>query len=477
MATSSKPPVVIVGAGVIGLTIAVVLRERGYQVFLLGRDLPTDSTSQQFASVWAGANWCSYAGPGPEDVREQQWETATWNEFLKIRELRPDLVALIPFLQFLPNEVKSEDIWFSHLCPNFRTLGHIEDGFGAQTFALAYDSITLQVPHMLQYLVERATKSSASGPPVEIHRIPSLTSLASALTVLPASYPAQASAPIIVNATGLGAHDLSDVLDTHVHPARGQTVLIYAPRVHRCVMHAGSSGGLSLQTRSSGKKAAADSDVHATHEGGAGAADFSNAESDPDANQPTYVIPRAQSGDVILGGTYQAHRRVFAAEENATLRIVTNCHRICPEIAYPYREHRYRLRKQQQHAQEGTHPASSELCPATGEPSFVWTPSQPNRLFTASEALQSIGEDDDVVEILRVNVGMRPAREGKARSDRTKLAIPQDIQTPALVGQQDNDVREVDVVHAYGHGPAGYQQSWGVAHATADLVDQASAAA
>jgi len=43
--------------------------------------------------------------------------------------------------------------------------------------------------------------------------------------------------PLVVNATGLGSRSLMGVEDTTVYPARGQTVLVRAPEVSRCVMH------------------------------------------------------------------------------------------------------------------------------------------------------------------------------------------------------------------------------------------------
>jgi D-amino-acid oxidase len=43
--------------------------------------------------------------------------------------------------------------------------------------------------------------------------------------------------PLVVNATGLGARTMIGVEDSAVYPARGQTVLVKAPEVSRCVMH------------------------------------------------------------------------------------------------------------------------------------------------------------------------------------------------------------------------------------------------
>jgi len=50
----SQTHVVILGAGVIGLTIAHVLTEDvGFKVTIVARDMPEDLSSQAFASPWA----------------------------------------------------------------------------------------------------------------------------------------------------------------------------------------------------------------------------------------------------------------------------------------------------------------------------------------------------------------------------------------------------------------------------------------
>lgn len=61
------------------------------------------------------------------------------------------------------------------------------------------------------------------------------------------------------------------------------------------------------------------------------------------------------------------------------------------------------------------------------------------------------------VEIVSHNVGLRPAREGGARIE---------LERKVVKGIK------VGVVHAYGFGSAGYQQSWGTAEEVAGLVDR-----
>lgn len=75
---------------VIGLTSALVLAEAGYFVSIVARDLPEDSTSQGFASPWAGANWHSFVTA--EDERQVRWETLT---FKKIWSLIPRGLAMV----------------------------------------------------------------------------------------------------------------------------------------------------------------------------------------------------------------------------------------------------------------------------------------------------------------------------------------------------------------------------------------------
>ena len=89
----SPTNVVIIGAGVIGLTFAHVLTEgessKLFNVTIMAREMPEDLTSQAFASPWAvshhilllgdltkslqGANW----SPMQNDERQLRWEKYT----------------------------------------------------------------------------------------------------------------------------------------------------------------------------------------------------------------------------------------------------------------------------------------------------------------------------------------------------------------------------------------------------------------
>lgn len=62
--------------------------------------------------------------------------------------------------------------------------------------------------------------------------------------------------------------------------------------------------------------------------------------------------------------------------------------------------------------------------------------------------------------IIKVNVGLRPARKGGARLERETITVPLQPQAYKPLGSNvtaDLKPRQVDVIHAYGIGPAGFQ--------------------
>jgi len=99
---SAKTNVVVLGAGVIGLTIAHVLTEGAnasrFSVSVVARDLPEDFHSQGYASPWAGANW----SPMQVDARLNRWEKRTVE---KLREMVPSGLAMN-----LPSKTYFEDV-------------------------------------------------------------------------------------------------------------------------------------------------------------------------------------------------------------------------------------------------------------------------------------------------------------------------------------------------------------------------------
>jgi len=154
--------------------------------------------------------------------------------------------------------------------------------------------------------------------------------------------------------------------------------------------------------------------------------------------ESTYVIPRI-NGDVVVGGTFQEGNWDVSPDPVTARRMLERALKYCPELA--------------------TRPNSS------GSPS----PSD--------------------VTILRHNVGLRPARKGGARVEREVVNLPLEgaswkgmvpFPNGLLAGESVESVDHpapekklsMRVVHAYGLGPAGYQESWGVAEDVVKLVGE-----
>ncbi|SPC64487.1 related to D-amino-acid oxidase [Ustilago sp. UG-2017b] len=210
--------IVVLGAGVLGITNAFELRERGYKVTILARDLPQDSFSQTFASPWAGANWCSFATL--QDKPSQRRDAITFQKWLQLhKQLSPEIMAMVDFTDITPHKREAQDVWYSSLVPDFAVL---PNGDGQGWHAIKYKSFTIGVPLYTKLLVSELTSPKPSlmdatraGPSVEIRRCSTLSSLSAVRALIP-------SCDLIVNATGVGAGDLAEVKDPEVYPIRGQ---------------------------------------------------------------------------------------------------------------------------------------------------------------------------------------------------------------------------------------------------------------
>ncbi|KAF4999976.1 hypothetical protein F66182_16262 [Fusarium sp. NRRL 66182] len=82
------PLYVILGAGVIGLTTALELKDRfpAPEVILVARHLPGD-TSVEYTSPWAGANWLSMA---TDNGVQEEWNSVSFKKFEKLSRESPE---------------------------------------------------------------------------------------------------------------------------------------------------------------------------------------------------------------------------------------------------------------------------------------------------------------------------------------------------------------------------------------------------
>ncbi|GAB1691555.1 FAD-dependent oxidoreductase [Krasilnikovia sp. M28-CT-15] len=249
--------VIVLGGGIIGLTAAVRLRERGATVALWSPDDPAATTSAIAAAVW-------YPAGIDGGSRVLAWATATYAEF------RRQAVAGVPgvMLRATRNLEHGPDTappWWAPAA-------------GAVTYAAARPPWTREIrfvaplADMGSYLPWLRQRFVAAGGRVVRRAVRHLDE-------------ALVEAPVVVNATGLGAARLCG--DPALHPARGQVVLVANPGLDTSVRAAGDPG--------------------------------------------TYVHPRAD--DVVLGGTWDVDEWDTRPDPAVSESILARCVALVPQLA------------------------------------------------------------------------------------------------------------------------------------------------
>lgn len=197
----SATSVVVVGGGVIGLTTAVVLAEAGFDVSVLTKDLPADTTSAA-----AGAMWGPYLVE-PRD-RVQTWAVASLHAFTVLAGQPGTGVRLVPGVE--ASRTHSAPPEFLVMLDDVRECrrGELPEGF---VTGWRYTVPLIDMDAYLPYLCGRLAAAGGS-----IRQQP-LASLGEAGRL----------APVVVNATGLGARDLAG--DRMLTPIRGQLVITDNP--------------------------------------------------------------------------------------------------------------------------------------------------------------------------------------------------------------------------------------------------------
>ena len=189
---------VVVGAGVTGLSCAVRLAEAGHRVDVLARDLPLETTS-----VVAAALWYPYKAL-PED-RVTAWSAASYAAFSSLSVLRGTGVRMLPGTEVLHGS--TPDPWWAGAVPD---LVRVRPPTGYPE-AWSFTAPVIDMPVYLRWLRGR------------------LEELGGTLTRM--SLAALPEADLVVNCAGLGSRRLAGDLD--VRPVRGQVVVVEGVELDR----------------------------------------------------------------------------------------------------------------------------------------------------------------------------------------------------------------------------------------------------
>lgn len=344
---SDKKNIVIVGAGVLGLSTALVICENltvPYQLTIIGEYGPHDSNMNyglsnyaKYTSPWAGAHFRPFPSKNPQEYIELQITRITLSKFKELsKDSSESTIKFVDGIELLENPdnfYKSIGKGYSEGISNFRKLENAREGH----LGFQYDTWVLNAPMYLQFLYRKLLIE------YDVKFINTkLKSLKEVNDIV-------LNNPIIINCTGMGLQ-YNGGYDPDCFPIRGQTLLINPPK--DCPFF----GKTITYQHADGKW--------------------------------TFVIPRPHNGGIILGGTKQPNEWSTEVRDEDTQDLLKR-----GEIYFP--------------------------------------------------ELMKVGEDGKkYFDVLRVNVGLRPARKSGLRIEVEKH-------------------NQNHVIHNYGAGGMGYELSYG----------------
>ncbi|WP_030952010.1 FAD-dependent oxidoreductase [Streptomyces sp. NRRL S-481] len=211
MAGERGDEIVVVGGGVVGLTTAVVLAERGRRVRVWTRDSVEATTS-----AVAGALWWPYRIEPVASARAWALRSLEVYRELAARSGRSGVRMVEGVLG--ETRLDEVDAWLAGRVPELRATSAGEyPGTGVRARLPLID-----MPAHLPWLRERFV---AAGGVVEERTVSSF---------------AEVGAPVVINCTGLAAREL--VPDESVTPVRGQLVVVENPGIDTWLVSSDAAG-------------------------------------------------------------------------------------------------------------------------------------------------------------------------------------------------------------------------------------------
>ncbi|KAJ5975431.1 D-amino-acid oxidase [Penicillium waksmanii] len=272
--------VVIIGAGIIGLNVALVLAERGYasQTTIIAEHLPGD-TSINYTSPWAGANFSAISA---SDKNALRWDKMGYNHLLNLaaKDGERAFVRGTPSTEYwdeMPSRMKLDSM--ASYLKDYKEIPKQELPQGV-AFGITFTTITFNAPMHVHYLLQRLRHQY--GVQVIRKKVSDITSGF-----------LNKDTKVVFNCTGNAARALKGVEDPKCYPTRGQILLAKATNINQSVMRHGK-------------------------------------------DYETYVIPRPYSkGNVILGGYMQKGVSTPDTIGEETKSILSRTKAMLPELDSP----------------------------------------------------------------------------------------------------------------------------------------------
>ncbi|KAI5795568.1 D-amino-acid oxidase [Geopyxis carbonaria] len=294
---SENSNVVVVGAGVIGLTTALLLARQGNcNVTIVAKHMPGDYDIE-YTSPWAGANWWPVSNSGTEHADQERitfhelWHLAknvpqagihVQDSVIYNRNKDTDKTSITDRF----NELLAEEPWFKDLAPGFRKLKQEElpKNLGVDSGTI-FKSVCINTAIYLPYLVSCCVALGVTVKRGVVEHICDAVSM----------HASGIRADVVVNCTGISARKIGGVMDKNVIPIRGQIVIVrnVAPAM----------------ICSSGTDEAEDDNM--------------------------YIMTRAAGGGTVIGGCYQKNNWESQPDPNLALRMMKRAVEYCPQLVKP----------------------------------------------------------------------------------------------------------------------------------------------
>jgi D-amino-acid oxidase len=200
---TQRPPVLVLGSGIVGLTTAVVLAEAGWAVHIRTAKGPADTTSAAAGALW---------GPWLVEPRDRvlTWAANTLVEYRELARLDGTGVRLTSGREVSRIDHAPPD--WAALLPDQRKCNPDELP-PDYPYGVTYTAPLVTMLTHMDYLVARFR---TAGGEIEVNRLDDLQEVTSHL-------------PVVVNCTGIGARELLN--DTDLYPVRGQQLVVTNPGI------------------------------------------------------------------------------------------------------------------------------------------------------------------------------------------------------------------------------------------------------
>lgn len=194
-----KQKINIIGSGVIGLTTAIVLLEKNYDVSITAEHSVHNTVSAKAAAVW-------FPFKVEPRAKAKQWSSESYEIFEKLAVLPHSGVSMVDFLILIKEE---EDAWWKSAIPE-KSLRKARTEELPTGYDLGYmmNVPLIETPIYLDYLLARFYKL---GGDIVLKKIKDIEEVGE-------------KNDFVINCTGLGAVDL--VGDQQMYPIRGQIVKV-----------------------------------------------------------------------------------------------------------------------------------------------------------------------------------------------------------------------------------------------------------